>query len=423
MPTSDLFITIAEALDEIRAGRMVIVTDDAHRENEGDLVCAAERTTTEIVNFMLRYGRGKMCLALTREHCERLNLPPQVSENTAPHHTAFQIPIDAAPSFGVTTGESARDRATTIQRAVDPACKPSDLVRPGHVDPLRARDGGVLVRAGHTEASADLARLAGLQPAGVLCPILAENGDMARMPELEVFAREHKLKICTIADLIEYREQRERVIDRVATAKLPTEYGDFTLIAFSSLVDAEPHVALCYGGVGELDDDGNPILHDDPVLVRVHSECLTGDVFGSLLCDCGSQLARAQQQIQAAGKGVVVYLRQEGRGIGLTNKLHAYRLQQEQGLDTVEANEELGLPVDKRDYGVGAQIIRDLGLRKIRILTNNPKKVSRLEVYGLEVIEQVPIEIEPNPDNENYLRAKRDKLGHTLKGIGAQKVR
>ena len=418
MTDEGLFCSIAEAIEELRAGRMVIVSDDTRRENEGDLVCAAESATPEIVNFMLRHGRGKMCLALTREDCERLNLTPQTSENTAPHHTAFQVAIDASPAFGVTTGESARERSITIRRVVDPTCRPGDLVRPGHVDPLRAREGGVLVRAGHTEAAVDLARLAGFQPAGVICPILAEDGEMARRPQLVALAQAHGLKMCTIASLIEYREQRERIIERVETLKqFPTEFGPFTVVAYQAVGDAGPHVAWCCGGVGELDAKEQPIEHDEPVLVRVHSECLTGDVFASRRCDCGEQLHRAMWLVQKAGKGAVLYLRQEGRGIGLTAKLHAYRLQQEQGLDTVEANERLGFPADKRDYGVGAQILRDLGLRKVRILTNNPKKVSRLEVYGLDVVEQVPLEIPPNEDNIAYLTSKRDKLGHVLRQI------
>ena len=413
---SSPFCTTDEAIADIRNGRMIVVVDDERRENEGDLICAAEAATPQIINFMLRYARGMLCLALTREHCERLNLTPQVSENTAPHGTAFQVFIDAATSFGVTTGESARDRAVTIRRAVDPACRPSDMVRPGHVPPLRARSGGVLVRAGHTEAAVDFARLAGLQAAGVICPILAENGDMARLPELETFAREHKLRLCTIADLIEYRQRREELIQRIETVDLPTRFGKFTLIAYKSLVDPDPHLALCCGGIGELGKDGRPILHEEPVLVRVHSECLTGDLFRSMRCGCGDQLDHALEQIQRAGKGALVYLRQEGRGIGLHNKLKAYRLQDE-GLDTVEANEALGFPADKRDYGIGAQILRDLGLKKLRILTNNPKKLERLQVYGLQVVEQVPIQIPPNEVNKRYLATKKAKLGHHLDGL------
>lgn len=410
------FCTTEEAIAEIRNGRMIVVVDDERRENEGDLVCAAEAATTEVINFMLRFGRGVLCLALTREHCERLHLTPQVSENTAPMGTAFQVFIDAATRFGVSTGESARDRAITIRRAVDPDCRPGDLVRPGHVPPLRARSGGVLVRAGHTEAAVDFARLAGLQAAGVICPILADNGDMARLPELETFAAANGLKLCTIADLIEYRQQRERVIERVETVSLPTRFGKFQLIAYKAICDPDPHLALCCGGVGDLDAQGRPVVHEEPVLVRVHSECLTGDVFGSLRCDCGGQLDFAMDQIQRAGKGVLLYLRQEGRGIGLHNKLRAYRLQ-EGGLDTVEANEALGFPADKRDYGVGAQVLRDLGLRKLRILTNNPKKLERLEVYGLQIVEQVPIQIPPTEANKRYLTTKKEKLGHLLDGL------
>ncbi len=413
---SSPFCTTEEAINEIQNGRMIVVVDDERRENEGDLVCAAESATTEVVNFMLKHGRGMLCLALTPEHCERLNLTPQVSENTAPLGTAFQVFIDAAPRFGITTGESARDRSITIRRAVSPECRPGDLVRPGHVPPLRARSGGVLVRAGHTEAAVDFARLAGLEPAGVICPILAEDGDMARLPELERFAQHHGLKLCTIADLVEYRQRREKVIQRVEAVNLPTRFGDFTLIAYRSIVDSDPHLAICCGGVGDRDEQGQVIVHEEPVLVRVHSECLTGDVFGSMRCDCGEQLAYALEQIHEAGKGALIYLRQEGRGIGLHNKLKAYRLQDE-GLDTVEANEALGFPADKRDYGVGAQILRDLGLRKLRILTNNPKKLERLEVYGLQIVEQVAIQIPPNEANRRYLATKKAKLGHILDGL------
>ncbi|MBN1491682.1 MAG: bifunctional 3,4-dihydroxy-2-butanone-4-phosphate synthase/GTP cyclohydrolase II [Phycisphaerae bacterium] len=411
-----MFCTTEEAIEEFKQGNMVIVVDDERRENEGDLFCAAECVTPEIVNFMLRYARGVLCLALTREHCERLNLTPQVSENTAPHGTAFQVFIDAAPAFGVVTGESARERAITIRRAVDPQCRPLDLVRPGHVPPLRARTGGVLVRAGHTEAAVDFARLAGMEPAAVICPILAENGDMARVPDLQVFAREHQIKMCTIADLIEYRQRREKLIDRGETIALPTRFGNFTLIAYKSNVDPDPHLALCCGGVGEQDKDGRPIVHTEPVLVRVHSECLTGDVFGSARCDCGDQLSQSLEMIQAAGKGALIYLRQEGRGIGLHNKLKAYKLQ-DGGMDTVEANEALGFPADKRDYGIGAQILLDLGLRKLRILTNNPKKLTRLEVYGVEIVEQVPLQIAPTETNRRYLATKKSKLGHLLDGL------
>jgi 3,4-dihydroxy 2-butanone 4-phosphate synthase/GTP cyclohydrolase II len=410
------FCTIDEALEELRTGRFVIVVDDERRENEGDLICAAELITPENVNFMLRHARGVLCLAVTREDCERLALTPQVSENTAPHGTAFMVSVDAAPRFSVTTGESAFDRALTIRRAVDPACRPTDLVRPGHVPPVRARSGGVLVRAGHTEAGVDLARLAGLRPNGVICPILNDDGEMARLPDLERFARRHNLKICTIADLIEYRQQREHLVERIETVQLPTVHGQFTLHEYRSLADPAPQLAICCGGIGERGPDGQCAPCDEPVLVRVHSECLTGDVFHSVRCDCGEQLHYALELIQRTGKGVLIYLRQEGRGIGLHNKLKAYKLQ-EGGLDTVEANEALGFPPDKRDYGIGAQILRDLGLRKLRVLTNNPKKVQRLEVYGLEIVEQIPIQMNASDANRRYLAAKKTKLGHMLDGI------
>lgn len=407
------FCTVDEAIAEIRAGRFVILVDDEDRENEGDLVCAAECITPEMINFMITEGRGILCLPMARELCERLNLTPQVPENTAPLGTAFTVTIDAAPRFGVTTGVSAADRATTIRVAIDERTRPQDLVRPGHVNPLMARDGGVLVRAGQTEGAVDLARLAGFKPAGVLIEIMNPDGSMARVPDLVRFARRHGLKICTIADLIEYRLRRERLVQRIEEVSLPTRYGDFRMIVYRSQVDPEPHLALVYGDLGCPDPHGQVPDQHEPVLVRVHSECLTGEVFGSLRCDCSEQRDRALQAIVAEGKGVFVYLRQEGRGIGLLNKLKAYRLQDE-GLDTVEANHRLGLPADKRDYGIGAQILRDLGIRRLRILTNNPKKVQRLEVYGLEVVEQLPLEVPPNPRNREYLRAKRDKLGHLL---------
>jgi len=407
------FSSVEELIEEIRAGRLVVMVDDADRENEGDLICAAEKVTPEIINFMLGHGRGLLCLALSRQRCEQLMLPLQTQVNTAPYGTAFTVTIDAHRRFGVTTGVSAADRATTIRVAVDDATQPADLLRPGHIQPIMARDGGVLVRAGHTEAAVDLARLAGLKPAGVLIEIMNEDGTMARLPDLVRFCRQHGLKMGTIADLVEYRMKREKLIERIEQVPLPTRYGDFTLIAYKSLVDPQPHLALCCGGVGGLDEHGNPVEHAEPVLVRVHSECLTGDVFGSLRCECGDQLHAAMQRISAEGKGAVIYLRQEGRGIGLVHKLHAYRLQ-DQGLDTVEANEKLGFPPDKRDYGIGAQILRDLGLRKLRILTNNPKKVDRLRVYGIEVVEQLPIQIPPNPYNRRYLETKKTRLGHQL---------
>ncbi|GMU24438.1 MAG: riboflavin biosynthesis protein RibBA [Phycisphaerae bacterium] len=398
---------------ELKAGRFIILVDDEHRENEGDLVCAAELVTPAMVNFALTHARGVLCVALTRERCHHLDLQPQTPQNTASLGTAFTVTIDADRRFGVSTGVSASDRATTIRHLADPEAMPEDFNRPGHINPLMARDGGVLVRAGQTEGTVDLLRLAGLQPAGALIEIMNEDGTMARVPDLVKFCALHELRMCTVADLIEYRQQRERVIERLETIHLPTRYGAFTLHAFKSMVDTEPHLALCCGGVGDLGPDGLPILHEEPVLVRVHSECLTGDILGSLRCDCGDQLHDAMCMVQAEGKGAVVYLRQEGRGIGLRHKLQAYQLQ-DQGMDTVEANEKLGFPADRRDYGVGAQIIRDLGLRKIRILTNNPKKVSRLEVYGLQVTEQVPINIPANDCNRAYLRTKKEKMGHLL---------
>jgi 3,4-dihydroxy 2-butanone 4-phosphate synthase/GTP cyclohydrolase II len=333
--------------------------------------------------------------------------------NTAQLGTAFTVTIDAHKRFGVTTGVSARDRAATVQVAVAEDAQPQDLSRPGHINPLKARDGGVLVRAGQTEGSVDLARLAGLKPAAVICEIMRDDGEMARRPELEAFCEKHNLKMCTIADLISYRYKREQFVKRIETITLPTRWGTFKLIAYQTAVDQQPHLALCKGGVGDLDAEGHPIVHDDPVLVRVHSECLTGDVFGSGKCDCGDQLSTAMQMIEKAGKGALVYLRQEGRGIGLANKLHAYALQ-EKGFDTVEANQRLGLPVDKRDYGIGSQILRDLGLRKIRIMTNNPKKIYGIEGYGLSVVEEVPIRIAPSEHNKAYLATKKSKMGHKL---------
>jgi 3,4-dihydroxy 2-butanone 4-phosphate synthase/GTP cyclohydrolase II len=407
------FSSVPEILDELNAGRLVILVDDADRENEGDLVCAAERVTPEIINFMIRQAAGKLCLALPAGTCEKLHLYPQTSENTAQHGTAFTVSIDAKGEFGVTTGVSAADRCRTIHRCLADDAKPSDFGRPGHISPLKANTGGVLVRAGHTEAGVDLSRLAGLKPAAVIIEILKESGDVAHLDDLLAFAGKHGLKICTIAKLIEYRLQRERSVMRIESVPLKNPWGQWTLHAYQSVLDQEPHLALCIGDIGRLDQQGEPVLIDRPVLVRVHSQCLTGDVFASQRCDCGEQLEEAMQHIGQAGEGVIVYLRQEGRGIGLMNKLHAYRLQ-DQGLDTVEANERLGFPADKRDYGIGAQILRDLGVRKIRILTNNPKKISRLAVYGLEVLEQVPLKIRANPHNRRYLQTKRAKLGHLL---------
>ena len=407
------FAPIPEILEELKAGRFVVLVDDEDRENEGDLVIAAERCTPEAVNFMVKHARGVVCLALTGERCDRLHLRPQTDVNTAPLGTAFTVTIDAHKRFGVTTGVSAKDRATTIQVAIAEDAQPQDLLRPGHINPLRARDGGVLVRAGQTEGSVDLARLAGLKPAAVICEIMRDDGEMARRPELEAFCRTHNIKMCTVADLISYRLKREQFVKRIESITLPTTWGVFQLYAYQSAVDPQPHLALCKGGVGDYDETGKPIPHPEPVLVRVHSECLTGDVFGSGKCDCGGQLATAMQIIEKAGKGALIYLRQEGRGIGLANKLHAYALQ-EKGLDTVEANQRLGLPVDKRDYGIGSQILRDLGLSKLRIMTNNPKKIYGIEGYGLSVVEEVPIRVEAGEHNRKYLETKKLKLGHKL---------
>jgi 3,4-dihydroxy 2-butanone 4-phosphate synthase/GTP cyclohydrolase II len=407
------FSPIPEILDELKAGRMIVLVDDEDRENEGDLVVAAEHCTPDAVNFMVKHARGVVCLALTEERCDRLRLHPQTEMNTTQLGTAFTVTIDAHKRFGITTGVSARDRAKTIEVAIAEDCQPHDLSRPGHINPLRARTGGVLVRTGQTEGSVDLARLAGLKPAAVICEIMRDDGEMMRRPDLEVFCAQHALKMCTIAELISYRLKREQFVKRITSITLPTRWGEFQLHAYQSVIDPQPHLALCKGGIGEFGDDGNVIVHDEPVLVRVHSECLTGDIFGSGKCDCGDQLDRAMQMIEREGKGVLVYLRQEGRGIGLANKLHAYKLQ-EMGLDTVEANVSLGFPADKRDYGIGSQILRDLGLKKLRIMTNNPKKIYGIDGFGLTVVEEVPIRIEPGEHNRRYLEAKRQKLGHKL---------
>lgn len=410
------FTPIPLILDDLRAGRMVVLVDDEDRENEGDLVMAAEKVTPDAINFMLRFGRGLLCLPMSHEMCQQLNLPPQTPENASPMGTAFTVTIDAHTRFGVTTGVSAFDRAKTIQVCVQDGCQPCDLTRPGHINPLRARPGGVLVRAGQTEGSVDLVRLAGLRPAAALIEIMNDNGTMARVPQLLEFCRQHEIRMCSVADLIEYRLQRERLVQRVEQIDLPTAFGKFRMVAYSTLVDPEPHLALCIGDIGRLDAAGQPIESDEPALVRVHSECLTGDVFHSMRCDCGEQLEASLRQIADAGRGVLVYLRQEGRGIGLLNKLRAYRLQEE-GADTVDANLMLGFRADRRDYGVGAQILRDLGLHNIRILTNNPKKVHRLEVYGLKVVEQIPVEIPPNDVNRKYLETKKARMGHTLRNL------
>ena len=405
------FSEIPDILEELRRGEMIVLVDAEDRENEGDLVCAAEKVTPQIINFMAKFGRGLICLPLTAEKCDSLGLYPQTVDNTARFGTAFTVSIDAAK--GISTGISAADRARTIQATIADGVKPSDLVCPGHVFPLRGREGGVLVRAGQTEGAVDLMRLASLKPAGVICEIMNEDGSMARVPELLKFCEKHNLKIASIAKLIEYRLQRESQVKRLECVSLPTDYGDFTLIGYESITSSEPHLALCKGDIGQLDENGKSIEHDEPVLVRVHSECMTGDLFHSQRCECGYQLITAMKMIEQAGRGALIYLRQEGRGIGLTNKLRAYKLQ-EQGLDTVEANLRLGFMADKRDYGIGAQICRDLGLRKIRILTNNPKKISRLEVYGIKIVEQIPLKAEPTEHNINYLRTKKYRLGHIL---------
>jgi 3,4-dihydroxy 2-butanone 4-phosphate synthase / GTP cyclohydrolase II len=393
------FSTIEEAVEDIRTGKMVVVVDDPERENEGDLVAAAQFATPDAVNFMATHARGLICLCLTGERCEQLGLPQMTQRNEAPLGTAFTNSIEARE--GVTTGISAADRAHTIQVAIDPASTPHDLVQPGHVFPLRARDGGVLVRSGQTEAAVDLARLAGLDPSGVVCEIMNEDGTMARVPDLVPYCELHGLRMITVADLIEYRRRTERLIERVVSVQLPTEFGAFTAIAFRETLTGRDHIALVMGEVG------------DDVLVRVHSECLTGDVFHSLRCDCGEQLEAALAAIADEGRGVLLYMAQEGRGIGLLNKLRAYELQ-EQGLDTVDANLALGFAADEREWGIGNQILSDLGITTMRLLTNNPKKVSGVEAYGLKVTEQVPIEMPPHPENRRYLAAKRDKLGHKL---------
>ncbi|MHC4090438.1 MAG: GTP cyclohydrolase II [Planctomycetota bacterium] len=407
------FSPVEQALADLREGKMIILVDDEDRENEGDLVIAAQKVTPQAINFMLHRGRGVLCLALTRPRCAELNLHLQAPNNTSRFGTAFTVSIDAHPRFGVSTGVSTADRCKTIEVACAPDSQPGDLVQPGHINPLMARDGGVLVRSGQTEGSIDLMKLAGLAPMAALIEIMNSDGTMARVPDLTRFAAEHGLNMYTVASIIEYRQKHETFVRRGESVRFPTEFGDFTLIEYRTPVDPEPHLALVCGDIGERTADGQPLVHDDPVLVRVESECMTGHVFHSARCDCGAQLHFAMQRIQQEGRGAVIYLRQEGRGIGLHNKLRAYKLQDE-GLDTVEANLRLDLPVDRRDYGVGAQICRDLGLTRLRILTNNPKKASRLEVYGLSIVEQLPIRIPPNEHNIHYLRTKQKKLGHLL---------
>jgi 3,4-dihydroxy 2-butanone 4-phosphate synthase/GTP cyclohydrolase II len=399
--TRATFATIEDAIEDIRQGKMVVVCDDETRENEGDLTMAAQFVTPEAINFMAKEGRGLICLALTSDRCDELGLDLMAAKNESAFETAFTVSIEARS--GVSTGISAADRARTIQVAIDPQTSPRELVQPGHVFPLKARVGGVLERVGQTEAAVDLARLAGLNPAGVICEIMNDDGTMARVPDLAPYCERHGLKMITVADLVAYRRRHEKLVERVVATKLPTGFGEFVAYGYRSLVDNKHHVALVKGEVRGVED----------VLVRVHSECLTGDVFHSLRCDCGEQLESALSMIERQGRGVLLYLSQEGRGIGLLNKLRAYKLQEE-GLDTVDANLRLGLPADLRDYGIGAQILVDLGLTSIRILTNNPKKISGLAGYGLSVTDQIPIQPQSNPHNEAYLRAKREKLGHTL---------
>ncbi len=410
--TNHPFAEIPEVLEDLKAGRLVVLVDDEYRENEGDLVCAAEKVTPEIVNFMATEGRGLICMPVAGEIADRLNLAPQTADNTAAFGTAFTVSIDART--GITTGISAADRARTIRIAVADDTRPQDLARPGHVFPIRAREGGVLVRAGQTEGAVDLARMAGLRPAGVICEVVKPDGTMARVPDLVEFCRRHGLKMCSVAQIIALRHRQERLVRRAAQARLPTRHGEFHLYVYESVVDAFPHVAVTFGGIGVYGADGKAPVQDGPVLVRIHSECLTGDVFGSLLCDCGQQLQTALARVAAEGRGAVVYMRQEGRGIGLKNKILAYRLQQEEGLDTVEANVRLGFQPDLRDYGIGAQIMVDLGIRRVRLMTNNPRKIVALNGYGLQIVERVPLVVEPNEQNARYLDTKRRKLGHML---------
>jgi 3,4-dihydroxy 2-butanone 4-phosphate synthase/GTP cyclohydrolase II len=404
------FSSIPDAIADIRAGKMVVVVDDEDRENEGDLTIAAEKVTPDVINFMARHGRGLVCLPMTGQRLDELRIPLMVRDeaNDAKFGTAFCVPIEA--KRGTTTGISAADRAQTILTAIDPATKPSDLARPGHMFPLRAQDGGVLVRAGQTEAAVDLTRLAGLKPAGVICEIMEEDGTMRRVPSLERFCEEHGLRLITVKDLIRYRMRTERLVRKMADAALPTEWGAFRIHAYESAIDGQQHVALAMG----------QLAGEEPVLVRVHSQCLTGDIFGSTRCDCGEQLGESMRRIAEAGRGVLLYLRQEGRGIGLGHKIMAYQLQ-DQGQDTVEANESLGFKADQRDYGIGAQILVELGVRRIRLLSNNPRKFVGLEGYGLEIVERLPLEIAPGPANARYLKTKKDKLGHLLRLVDEER--
>ncbi|MCZ7645204.1 MAG: bifunctional 3,4-dihydroxy-2-butanone-4-phosphate synthase/GTP cyclohydrolase II [Planctomycetota bacterium] len=409
-PANSPYCSIPEALDELRQGRMIVLTDDADRENEGDLVLPAEHVTPEAINFMLREGRGMLFVALDGAACDRLNLPFQTAVNTTQRGTAYTITVDAAERFGITTGVSASDRATTIRKLVEPGATAADFDRPGHIQPLRARDGGVLVRAGHTEGMVDLCRLAGLRPGAVGIEVMNADGTMARLSHLELFAAEHKLKIASISDLIEYRRTNEKLVEHVVDVDLPTKFGPFRCHVYQSTLSSEHHVALVKGEIRP------GTIQKKPVVVRVHSECLTGDAFGSLRCDCGDQLQTAMSIVATHDRGVVLYMRQEGRGIGLVNKLRAYRLQ-DGGADTVEANKALGFSPDLRRYGLGAQILYDLGLRKLKLITNNPRKIVGLNAFGLEVLDRVPLKMPSNPSNRNYLRAKKNKLGHLLDDV------